>query len=53
MNGWLNSFTYRIDMNPLFFVTAALSVVFIALLSVGYQTVKAAIANPVQSLRNE
>ncbi|MEQ8926834.1 MAG: ABC transporter permease [Fulvivirga sp.] len=53
MNGWLNSFPYRIDMNPLFFLAAALSVVFIALLSVGYQTVKAAITNPVQSLRNE
>ena len=51
--GWLQDFAYKIDLSwwP-FAVAGGLSVV-IALLTVGYQSLKAAAANPVQSLRSE
>ncbi|MEM6696782.1 MAG: ABC transporter permease [Bacteroidota bacterium] len=53
MNQWLQNFTYRIDLQWWVFVLAGVVAIGIALLTVSFQSVKAAIANPVQSLRNE
>ncbi len=53
MENWLQSFPYRININPLLFALAGLAVVIIAFLSVGFQTVKAARLNPALTLKNE
>ncbi len=53
MNSWLTSFAYRIDIGWPVFLLAATIAVAIALLTVSYESIKAAIANPVESLRNE
>ncbi|MEM9680185.1 MAG: ABC transporter permease [Bacteroidota bacterium] len=50
---WLLTYEYRIDINIWIFVLAAVITLGITLLTVGYQTIKAAIANPVDSLRTE
>ena len=50
---WLRNFYYRIGVNAWAFVLSAVLVVVIALLSISYQSVKAALANPVDSLRYE
>lgn len=53
MNNWLSNFQYRIQIGTGIFVTAIATTFLVALLTVGYQTLKAALANPVDSLRNE
>ncbi|KAA6438848.1 FtsX-like permease family protein [Dyadobacter flavalbus] len=53
LKGWLQNFEYKIDLNPAFFLLALLVTVLVALLTVGFQSVKAALANPVKSLRSE
>lgn len=53
MNQWLNNFAYRVDIQWWMFLLAGLLATFIALLTVGFQSVKAAIANPVEALRDE
>ncbi len=53
MNKWLQSFAYRIDMSWWMFVMAGVSALAIALLTISFQAIKAAIANPVKSLRSE
>jgi ABC-type antimicrobial peptide transport system permease subunit len=53
MNQWLNGFAYKISIHWLTFLIAAASSVVIAGLTMAYQSIKAAIANPVDSLRNE
>jgi putative ABC transport system permease protein len=53
MSKWLESFAYRITMHWTVFLITGLSVILIALLTISFQTVRAAIANPVKSLRNE
>ncbi len=53
MNDWLNDFAYRIHISWWVFVLAGSIAVFIALLTVSFQAVKAAIMNPVISLRSE
>lgn len=50
---WLNTFAYRTTVNPLLFVWTALIAVTITMLAVGYQTIRAASADPVKSLRYE
>lgn len=50
---WLQGFAYRIYMSPFAFVIAALFIVLITLFTISFQSVKAAIANPVKSLRTE
>jgi len=50
---WLQDFTYRISVGWLTFVAAGLTAVIIAVLTVSFQSVKAAIANPVDSIRSE
>lgn len=51
MNKWLQDFAYRIDIEWWIFAISALLAVLIAFLTVGYQSVKAALANPVKTLR--
>lgn len=53
MDRWLESFPYRIQINPLLFVLAGLGVVLIAFGSVSAQTLKAARINPAQTLKSE
>jgi putative ABC transport system permease protein len=53
MNNWLNSFTYRIDLGPGLFIASGLLAFIIALLTVSYHCIKAALTNPVNSLRSE
>jgi len=53
MSRWLEDFAYRIDMKWWMFGLAGLSAVVIALLTVGGQAIRAAMANPVDSLRDE
>ncbi len=53
MQQWLQDFQYRIDMPAMVFVAAGLASVLIALLTVSLQGMKAALANPVDSLRTE
>jgi putative ABC transport system permease protein len=53
MNRWLEDFAYRIQISWWAFVLAGLVAILIALFTVSFQAVKAAIANPVKSLRAE
>ena len=53
MSRWLEGFAYRIELGPGVFVMAGSAALLIALVAVSYQTVKAALANPVKSLRYE
>ncbi len=53
MQRWLNDFAYRTDLHLSTFLLAGLLAVGIALLSVSYQSIKAALADPVKSLRYE
>ena len=53
MDKWLADFAYRIEMQWWMFAVAGSAAVLIALLTVGFQSVKAALANPVKSLRSE
>jgi len=53
MHLWLQDFAYRIPIQWWVFVLAGIAVLLIALFTVSYQAVKAAIANPVKSLRTE
>jgi putative ABC transport system permease protein len=55
MDKWLQNFTvaYRIDISWWMFAAAGLSAILIALVTVSFQSVKAALANPVRSLRSE
>ena len=50
---WLSGFAYRVEINPFIFVIACVSAIAIAWFTVGYQSIKAAHANPVDSLRHE
>ncbi len=53
MEQWLADFTYRIDLQVWFFVTAAFGALALTIISAGYQILKAALSNPVNSLRSE
>ncbi|WP_118195953.1 ABC transporter permease [Albibacterium indicum] len=53
MNSWLDDFAYRIEMQWWMFVLAGLAALAIALVTVSSQAIKVAIANPVDSLRDE
>jgi hypothetical protein len=53
MNAWLNDFTYRVNIGVGVFAMAILISMLIAWITVGYKSLKAALANPVQSLRTE
>ncbi|RYY54256.1 MAG: ABC transporter permease [Chitinophagaceae bacterium] len=53
INSWLQGFAYHIEIGWLVFVIAAVAALGIAWLTVGYESVKAALVNPVKSLRTE
>ena len=53
MKNWLDSFIYRIDLNFSFFVASGLMAILIAIMTMSIQTLKAANANPVDSLKDE
>jgi len=53
MNKWLQSFAYRINISWWIFAVAGLSALLIALITVSFQSIKAALQNPVKSLRTE
>ena len=53
MNKWLQNFAYRITILPWVFLLSALFAIVIALITVSYKVFKAAIANPVETLRYE
>ena len=52
-NKWLENYPYRITVNWWLFASAGILVILIALITVGFQAIKAAVANPVKSLRTE
>jgi putative ABC transport system permease protein len=53
MHAWLNGFAYRTPLSWWIFAVAALSAALLAAVTVSYQAMKASLANPVKSLRNE
>jgi putative ABC transport system permease protein len=53
MTQWLKDFVYRISIGPVIFLLAGGLTLFIALFTISYQTLKAALADPVNSLRYE
>ena len=53
MNQWLDGFAYRIDIAPSFFILALVFTVVAMALTVGYQVIAAASANPTKSLRTD
>jgi putative ABC transport system permease protein len=53
MNKWLQDFAYRTNISWLVFVVTAIIAIGIALLTISFQAIKAALANPVKSLRSE
>ena len=53
MSKWLEDFAYRINISVWVFVVAGICAIAIALLTISFQSIKAALANPVKSLRSE
>jgi putative ABC transport system permease protein len=53
MKTWLHGFAYKADLDLWIFIASGLTALMIALLTVGFHTIKAATANPVESLRYE
>ena len=53
MHAWLQDFAYRINISLWVFVSAGFAALVIALITVSFQAVRAAIANPVDSLRDQ
>jgi hypothetical protein len=53
MKRWLQNYSYHIGLNPIVFIGASISALIFALLTVSFQAVRAASADPVNSLRHE
>ena len=53
MSQWLHGFAYRIHIDLSVFLVAGAAIIFIALMTISFQSMKAAIANPIKSLRSE
>jgi putative ABC transport system permease protein len=53
MNQWLQDFAYRVHISWWVFALAGSGAMLIALITVSFQAIKAALANPVKSLRSE
>jgi len=53
MHQWLQDYAYRIDLSWWLFAVGGIAAIIIALATVSFQAIKAAIANPVKSLRTE
>jgi len=53
MQNWLQKYDYRISISPVVFVIAGILAIAITILTTSFQAIKAAVANPVKSLRSE
>jgi len=53
LHGWLLKYQYRISIEPEVFIATAIAAVAITLLTISFQAIKAALTNPVKSLRSE
>ncbi|WP_225975198.1 FtsX-like permease family protein [Anseongella ginsenosidimutans] len=53
MQQWLNNYPYRVEMSLGVFVLTSLAILLIALLTISFQSIRAALMNPVRSLRSE
>ena len=53
MHKWLQDYTYRIPITPWIFLSAVAGSILVAWITVGHRAIKAAVANPVKSLRTE
>jgi putative ABC transport system permease protein len=53
MHNWLRNYEYRIEISWRIFLAAGISAILIALITISFQSIKAAVANPVKSLRTE
>jgi ABC-type antimicrobial peptide transport system permease subunit len=53
MHQWLEDYAYRIDVSWMIFFVSGIIAIVIALLTISFQAIKAALANPVKSLRSE
>ncbi len=53
MHDWLQNYQYRIEISWWVFLAAGISAILIALITISFQSIKAAVANPVKSLRTE
>jgi ABC-type antimicrobial peptide transport system permease subunit len=53
MNRWLENFAYKISIGPFVFLAGLLLTLFAAVITVGYKSFKAAVVNPIKSLRYE
>jgi putative ABC transport system permease protein len=53
MNQWLNGFAFRTHIGVYVFIIAGASIIFITLLTISFQAIKAAVTNPIRSLRSE
>jgi ABC-type antimicrobial peptide transport system permease subunit len=53
MSHWLNDFAYKIEIGPMIFATCLAASMLLALVTVGYRSFRAAVANPAQALRSE
>lgn len=53
MNNWLKDYSYRITITWDVFLVAGLAILFVALVTICYQSIRAAIASPIKSLRSE
>ena len=52
-NAWLDHFAYRTSVSPLVLIVAGILALAIALVTVSYQTIRAAMTNPINALRYE
>jgi len=53
MHDWLQQYDYRIMISPLVFIIAGITAIVITIITISFQAIKAAVANPVKSLRSE
>ena len=53
MKEWLKDFTYKVDINWWIFALTGVAVIAIALITISFQSVRAALMNPVKALRSE
>lgn len=48
---WLDDFSYRVNISPMSFIIASVGTILLVLLTIGFQSFRAAIANPIQAIR--
>lgn len=53
VNQWLEDFAYKVEISPLIYIGAGVLITAVAWLAIAYQSIKAAVVNPTETLRNE